>query len=69
MQHHIVPATHVEMDPAQLPFLIAVMATEIVQIEVMKPDVLVSFSTDVGQHYDLFDSLKLLTFLLDKELS
>ena len=42
---HIVPATDVEMVPVQLSFLISVMATEIVQMEVMKSDVLVSFST------------------------
>ena len=46
MQQHIVPvATHVEMDPAQLSLLIAVMAAEIVRMEVTKPNVFVSFNT------------------------
>ena len=46
MQHHIVLATHVEMDPAQLPYFDRCdLATEIVQIEVMKSHVFVSFST------------------------
>ena len=45
MQHHIVQATHVEMVPVQVPILTDVIFPEIVQMEVMKSDVFVSFST------------------------
>ena len=43
MQHHIVTAIPVEMVPAQLSLLIAVMVSVIVGMEVTRPDVFVSF--------------------------